>query len=237
MTVDEIKQLLQLEPLRMEGGFFRETYRSRWMVSPDYLPEGMQGMHSIGTAIYFMITPESYSRLHRVPGSEIFHFYLGDPVTMLQAEARRQPRDDHARQRSRWRRAAAGGGSRPCVDGLPSRPGRQVCPYGYHDVAWLRPIGLRGRSAREAHRAISRGGGVDPRVHARVAKKSRHLGSVRHNSTLRWTFAPASRSRSIAQRRPNPVTAGDLLARIRALHAIAGPFATQTKAGPSLRSG
>jgi predicted cupin superfamily sugar epimerase len=31
-----------------------------------------------------MITPESYSRLHRVPGSEIFHFYLGDPVTMLQ---------------------------------------------------------------------------------------------------------------------------------------------------------
>ena len=84
MTADEIKELLQLEPLRMEGGFFRETYRSRWMVSPDYLPEGMQGMHSIGTAIYFMITPESYSRMHRVPGSEIFHFYLGDPVIMLQ---------------------------------------------------------------------------------------------------------------------------------------------------------
>ena len=83
MTADEVKQLLQLEPLRMEGGFFRETYRSRWMVSPDYLPEGMRGMHSIGTAIYFMITPESYSRMHRVPGSEIFHFYLGDPVSML----------------------------------------------------------------------------------------------------------------------------------------------------------
>lgn len=84
MTADEIKQLLQLEPLRMEGGFFRETYRSRWMVSPDYLPEGMRGMHSIGTAIYFLITPDSYSRLHRLPGSEIFHFYLGDPAIMLQ---------------------------------------------------------------------------------------------------------------------------------------------------------
>jgi uncharacterized protein len=84
MTADEVKQLLQLEPLRMEGGFFRETYRSRWMISPDYLPEGMRGMHSIGTAIYFMVTPESFSRLHRVPGSEIFHFYMGDPVTMLQ---------------------------------------------------------------------------------------------------------------------------------------------------------
>jgi predicted cupin superfamily sugar epimerase len=84
MTADEVKEILQLEPLRMEGGFFRETYRSRWMISPDYLPEGMRGMHSIGTAIYFMITPESYSRLHRVPGSEIFHFYIGDPVVMLQ---------------------------------------------------------------------------------------------------------------------------------------------------------
>lgn len=84
MTADEVKQILQLEPLRMEGGFYRETYRSRWMISPDYLPEGMRGMHSIGTAIYFMITPESFSRLHRVPGSEIFHFYAGDPVTMLQ---------------------------------------------------------------------------------------------------------------------------------------------------------
>ena len=84
MTPDEIKELLKLEPLRMEGGFFRETYRSRWMISPDYLPEGMQGMHSIGTAIYFMITPESYSRLHRLPGSEIFHHYLGDPAIMLQ---------------------------------------------------------------------------------------------------------------------------------------------------------
>ena len=83
MTADEIKEMLQLEPLRMEGGFFRETYRSRWMVSPDYLPEGMQGMHSIGTAIYFLITPDSYSRLHRLPGSEIFHFYLGDPAIML----------------------------------------------------------------------------------------------------------------------------------------------------------
>ena len=84
MTAEEVKALLQLEPLRMEGGFYRETYRSRWMISPDYLPEGMRGMHSIGTAIYFMITPESYSRMHRVPGSEIFHFYAGDPVIMLQ---------------------------------------------------------------------------------------------------------------------------------------------------------
>jgi predicted cupin superfamily sugar epimerase len=84
MTADEVKQLLQLEPLRIEGGFFRETYRSRWTVSNEYLPEGTHGSRSIGTAIYFMITPETFSALHRLPGTEIFHFYLGDPVIMLQ---------------------------------------------------------------------------------------------------------------------------------------------------------
>ena len=84
MTADEVIRLLQLVPLRIEGGFFRETYRSRWTVSEEYLPEGTRGARSIGTAIYFMITPETFSALHRLPGTEIFHFYLGDPVIMLQ---------------------------------------------------------------------------------------------------------------------------------------------------------
>jgi predicted cupin superfamily sugar epimerase len=84
MTADEVKQLLQLTPLELEGGFFRETYRSRWQVAAEYLPEGTHGSRSIGTAIYYMITPESFSTLHRLPGTEIFHFYMGDPVVMLQ---------------------------------------------------------------------------------------------------------------------------------------------------------
>ena len=84
MTADEVKQLLQLEPLAIEGGFFRETYRSRWNVAAEYLPDGIRGSRSIGTAIYYMITPETFSALHRLPGSEVFHFYLGDPAIMLQ---------------------------------------------------------------------------------------------------------------------------------------------------------
>jgi predicted cupin superfamily sugar epimerase len=83
MTADEVKQLLQLQPLAIEGGFFRETYRSRWNVAAEYLPDGIRGPRSIGTAIYYMITPETFSALHRLPGSEIFHFYLGDPAIML----------------------------------------------------------------------------------------------------------------------------------------------------------
>jgi predicted cupin superfamily sugar epimerase len=84
MTADEIKQLLQLKPLSIEGGFFRETYRSRRNVAAEYLPDGIRGPRSIGTAIYYMITPETFSPLHRLPGSEVFHFYLGDPAVMLQ---------------------------------------------------------------------------------------------------------------------------------------------------------
>jgi uncharacterized protein len=84
MTADEVKQLLQLTPLAIEGGFFRETYRSRWNVAAEYLPDGIHGARSIGTAIYYMITPETFSALHRLPGSEVFHFYLGDPAIMLQ---------------------------------------------------------------------------------------------------------------------------------------------------------
>jgi len=84
MTADAVKQLLQLQALELEGGFFRETYRSRWQVPQEQLPEGVQGARSIGTAIYYMITPETFSTLHRLPGAEIFHFYLGDPAVMLQ---------------------------------------------------------------------------------------------------------------------------------------------------------
>ena len=153
MTADEIKELLQLEPLRMEGGFFRETYRSRWMVSPDYLPEGMQGMHSIGTAIYFMITPDSYSRLHRLPGSEIFHFYMGDPAIMLQLK----PDGTHE---TITLGTDLAGGARPQVVvrghvwmGCHLAPRWQIRTDGHHHVARLFPIGLRKWRAREAHRA------------------------------------------------------------------------------------
>jgi predicted cupin superfamily sugar epimerase len=84
MTAEEVKQLLRLTRLPEEGGFFRETYRSHWQVSSEYLPEGVRGSRSIGTAIYYLITPEEHSGLHRLPGTEVFHFYLGDPVTMFQ---------------------------------------------------------------------------------------------------------------------------------------------------------
>jgi uncharacterized protein len=78
MTAAEIKTLLQLEPHPIEGGFFRRTYTSPGTVE---LPRGARAQ---GTAIYYLLEPGTFSEMHCLASDEIFHFYLGDPVEMLQ---------------------------------------------------------------------------------------------------------------------------------------------------------
>ena len=39
---------------------------------------------TVAAAIYYLLTPDTFSALHRLQSDEIFHFYLGDPVEMLQ---------------------------------------------------------------------------------------------------------------------------------------------------------
>jgi len=84
LTLEQIKSLLRLEPLPNEGGFYAETYRSADTLAQGALPAGYPGGRSMATAIYFLLTPESFSAMHRLRGDETFHFYLGDPVEMLQ---------------------------------------------------------------------------------------------------------------------------------------------------------
>ena len=84
ITADTVKSLLNLTAHPLEGGYFRETYRSRHTLPRDMLPEGYQGERSLATAIYYLLTPDTFSALHRLPADEVFHFYLGDPVEMLQ---------------------------------------------------------------------------------------------------------------------------------------------------------
>ncbi|MEX2430957.1 MAG: cupin domain-containing protein [Dehalococcoidia bacterium] len=82
--VEQIKKLLDLQPHPAEGGFFAETYRSEDTIAKAHLPERYGGERSMGTAIYYMVTPESFSAMHSLESDEVFHFYLGDPVEMLQ---------------------------------------------------------------------------------------------------------------------------------------------------------
>jgi len=83
-TIEEIKKLLKLEPLPHEGGFYAETYRSVVTLPQSSLPAGYAGYRTLATAIYFLLTANSFSAMHRLRGDETYHFYLGDPVEMLQ---------------------------------------------------------------------------------------------------------------------------------------------------------
>jgi len=78
MTADEIKALLKLEPHPVEGGFYRRTYTSAGTVD---LPRGVRAQ---GTAIYYLLEAGAFSEMHVLESDETFHFYLGDPVEMLQ---------------------------------------------------------------------------------------------------------------------------------------------------------
>lgn len=84
ITADTVKSLLNLQPHPEEGGFFRETYRSPHPLSKDLLPGNYSEERFLATAIYYLLTPHTFSALHRLPTDELFHFYLGDPVEMLQ---------------------------------------------------------------------------------------------------------------------------------------------------------
>jgi predicted cupin superfamily sugar epimerase len=79
----DIIKRLDLKPLEIEGGHFRETYRSGDILSKDLLPPRYQSERCFGTAIYYLLTPGIFSAIHKVNSDEIIHFYLGDPVEML----------------------------------------------------------------------------------------------------------------------------------------------------------
>jgi uncharacterized protein len=78
VTADEIKKMLNLAPHPVEGGSFRRTYTSPGTVE---LPRGVRA-HS--TAIYYVLDAGTFSEMHVLESDEMFHFYLGDPVEMLQ---------------------------------------------------------------------------------------------------------------------------------------------------------
>ena len=83
LTANQIISWLKLKPHPEEGGFFSETYRSLDLITKTCLPNRYLSAHSFSTAIYYLLTPETFSVIHRLKTDEIFHFYLGDQVTML----------------------------------------------------------------------------------------------------------------------------------------------------------
>ncbi|MET9291594.1 cupin domain-containing protein [Streptomyces sp. NPDC003077] len=74
-TPEALAAFYGLRPLPREGGRFKETWAGP--PRPDGRPEG--------TAIVMLLTsdPDDFSALHRLPTDEIWHYHLGDPLTLL----------------------------------------------------------------------------------------------------------------------------------------------------------
>jgi len=85
MTADEVKKLLNLAPLPGEGGWFIRTYESPERIPATAFTDARYpSPRATGTAIFYFLEPDTFSEIHRLRSDEIFHFYLGDPVEMLQ---------------------------------------------------------------------------------------------------------------------------------------------------------
>jgi uncharacterized protein len=86
-TAQDIIEALDLKPLPEEGGYYRETYRSDGpTLNARTLGIDAEGTRNINTAIYYLVKPESFSALHRIKTDEIFHFYAGSEVEMIQLD-------------------------------------------------------------------------------------------------------------------------------------------------------
>ena len=83
VTADILIKMYDLKP-HPEGGYFRESYRASEYVPEKSLPDRFGGDRSFSTAIYFLIPEGKKSRLHRIKSDEIWHFYTGGPLRLVQ---------------------------------------------------------------------------------------------------------------------------------------------------------
>jgi len=85
MTAEHVKKLLGLKPHPREGGWYVRTYEAGELVAADAFADGRyMGARRTGTAIYYLLEPGTFSEMHRLLSDEVFHFYAGDAVEMLQ---------------------------------------------------------------------------------------------------------------------------------------------------------
>jgi len=78
MAPDDIIDLLKLAP-HPEGGYFRESYRAEGKVPR------IDRNHS--TAIYYLLEGDDCSKLHRIASDEMWHFYMGDPLVVVEIDS------------------------------------------------------------------------------------------------------------------------------------------------------
>ena len=75
----EIIDYLNLTP-HPEGGYFKETYRSKQSIINSELWEGAKGSRNYSTGIFFMLENQQFSAFHKIRQDEMWHFYMGASI-------------------------------------------------------------------------------------------------------------------------------------------------------------
>lgn len=81
LTKDDLIRKFQLIA-HPEGGAFAESYRA----SSDVTADGFPAKRSASTAIYFLLLQGEISAFHRIRSDEVWHFYLGDPLRIVEID-------------------------------------------------------------------------------------------------------------------------------------------------------
>ena len=73
MIPELIAEKLDLLPLEGEGGMYRRTYEGTLMENggKEY------------SAIYYMLTKDTFSHMHKLKDDELYHYYMGDALELL----------------------------------------------------------------------------------------------------------------------------------------------------------
>jgi predicted cupin superfamily sugar epimerase len=87
-NVREVIEHLALQP-HPEGGWYREWYRS----SETF--QGRGGERACMTSIYYLLEAGRRSRWHVVDADELWHFYRGAPLELLQYDPRSRRFERH----------------------------------------------------------------------------------------------------------------------------------------------
>ncbi|MBW1297604.1 cupin domain-containing protein [Aquimarina litoralis] len=87
--IKKIVTKLDMQP-HPEGGFYKETYRSKGEIPKDTLKEKFSGARNYCTGIYFLLTSDNFSAFHRIKQDEMWHFYGGSSlyVHIIDAEGK-----------------------------------------------------------------------------------------------------------------------------------------------------
>lgn len=82
LSAEQVRDALGLVP-HPTCGFVAETYRSTDRIEPGGLPAPFADGRPIGSALFFLVTPDAPVHPHRIRNDQLYHHYLGDPLEVL----------------------------------------------------------------------------------------------------------------------------------------------------------